>query len=86
MAQVLSEAIYKQSNEKFWEYLHKLYENQGDESKIWITQKFILDFVKDNIDGLDYAQFEQDVQNHTYMYDVKEDFKILKLLWSEWHT
>ncbi|AIQ18735.1 disulfide bond formation protein DsbB [Paenibacillus sp. FSL H7-0357] len=70
------EAIYKQSNEKFWEYLHKLYENQGDESKIWITQKFILDFVKDNIDGLDYAQFEQDVQNHTYMYDVKEDFKI----------
>ncbi|MNO07101.1 DSBA-like thioredoxin domain protein [compost metagenome] len=32
--------------------------------------------MKDNIDGLDYAQFEQDVQNHTYMYDVKEDFKI----------
>ncbi|WNS45011.1 DsbA family protein [Paenibacillus sp. MMS20-IR301] len=76
LAASAGEAIYKQSNEKFWEYVHKLYENQGDEGKIWATQKFILKFVKDNIEGLDYAQFEQDIKNHTYMYDVKEDFKI----------
>lgn len=76
LAASAGEAIYKQSNEKFWEYLHKLYANQGDESKIWATQKFILGFVKDNIDGIDYGQFEQDLKNHTYMYDVKEDFKI----------
>ncbi|MCE3201292.1 DsbA family protein [Paenibacillus sonchi] len=76
LAASAGEAIYKQSNEKFWEYLHKLYENQGDESKIWATQKFILSFVKKNIDGIDYAKFEQDLKNQTYMYDVKEDFKI----------
>lgn len=76
LAASAGEAIYKQSNEKFWEYVHKLYANQGDESKIWATQKFILNFVKENIDGIDYAQFEQDLKNHTYMYDVKEDFKI----------
>ncbi|MGN7760153.1 DsbA family protein [Paenibacillus sp. 22594] len=76
LAASAGEAIYKQSNEKFWEYMHKLYENQGDESKIWATQKFILDFVKDNIEGIDYNQFEQDLKNQTYMYDVKEDFKI----------
>lgn len=76
LAASAGEAIYRQSNEKFWEYLHKLYANQGDESKIWATQKFILGFVKDNIDGIDYGQFEQDLKNHTYMYDVKEDFKI----------
>ncbi|MBY0009814.1 DsbA family protein [Paenibacillus typhae] len=76
LAASAGEAIYKQSNEKFWEYVHKLYANQGDESTIWATQKFILQFVKDNIEGLDYARFEQDLKNHTYMYDVKEDFKI----------
>jgi protein-disulfide isomerase len=76
LAASAGEAIYKQSNEKFWEYVHKLYANQGDESKIWATEKFILKFVKDNIEGIDYDQFEQDLKNHTYMYDVKEDFKI----------
>lgn len=76
LAASAGEAIYAQSNEKFWEYVHKLYANQGDESKIWATQKFMLNFVKENIDGIDYAQFEQDLKNHTYMYDVKEDFKI----------
>lgn len=76
LAASVSETIYKQSNEKFWEYLHKLYANQGDESEIWATQKFILKFVKNNIEGIDYAQFETDLKNHTYMFDVKEDFKI----------
>ncbi|MHA6528992.1 DsbA family protein [Paenibacillus sp. BAC0078] len=76
LAASAGEAIYKQSNEKFWEYVHKLYANQGDESKIWATQKFILNFVKNNIEGIDYDQFEQDLKNQTYMFDVKEDFKI----------
>lgn len=76
LAASAGEAIYKQSNEKFWEYVHELYANQGDESEIWATEKFILKFVKDHIDGIDYAQFEQDLRNQTFMYDVKEDFKI----------
>ncbi|WP_405113753.1 thioredoxin domain-containing protein [Paenibacillus sp. FSL K6-1217] len=76
LAASAGEAIYQQSNEKFWEYLHKLYANQGDESKIWATQKFILQFVKENIEGIDQKKFGQDLKNHTYMYDVKEDFKI----------
>ncbi|WP_379151927.1 DsbA family protein [Paenibacillus sp. sgz5001063] len=76
LAASAGEAIYKQSNEMFWEYVHKLYANQGDESKIWATQKFILGFVKKNIEGLNYSEFEQDLKNQTYMYDVKEDFKI----------
>lgn len=76
LAASAGEAIFKQSNEKFWEYSHKLFANQGDKSKIWATEKFILNFVKNNIDGIDYAQFKKDLQDQTYMYDVKEDFKI----------
>ncbi|WP_410511037.1 thioredoxin domain-containing protein [Paenibacillus sp. BR2-3] len=76
LAASAGEAIYKQSNEKFWEYVHKMYANQGDESKIWATEKYILNFVKKNIDGIDYDQFKTDLKNQTFMYDVKEDFKI----------
>jgi protein-disulfide isomerase len=76
MAAMAGESIAKQSNDKFWEYYDKLYANQGKETEIWATQKFILDCVKKNIQGIDYAQFEKDIKNHTYLYDVKEDFKI----------
>ena len=76
LAASAGEAIYHQNNEKFWEFQEKLYANHGDEKKIWATQKFLLKFVKDNIDGIDYDLFKKDLKERTYMLDVKEDFKI----------
>lgn len=76
MAAAAGEAIAKQSNEKFWEFYSKLYDNQGKENEIWATKKFLLSFVKDNIKGIDFAQFQKDMQDNAYLYDVKEDFKI----------
>jgi protein-disulfide isomerase len=76
LAASAGEAIAKQSNEAFWEYYAKLYENQGDESRIWATRKFVKQFVRDNVAGIDYERFVQDLDNDTYMFDVKEDFKI----------
>lgn len=76
MAAMAGEAIARQSNEKFWEYYDKLYANQGKETEIWATKKFILDFVKKNIKGIDYAKFEQDIDDQVDLYSVKEDYKI----------
>lgn len=76
LAASAGEAIYHQSNDKFWEFASKLYDQQGDESKIWATEKFLLRFVKDNLEGIDYDLFEHDLKEGTYMFDVKEDFKI----------
>lgn len=75
MAASAGEAIAAQSNEKFWEFKKKLFANQGDETKIWATPEFLLDFTKKHIDGIDYEQFARDLQDHTYMLAVKEDFK-----------
>lgn len=75
MAASAGEAIAAQNNEKFWEFKKKLYANQGDETKIWATPEFLLDFVKKNIDGIDYERFAKDLQDRTYMLAVKEDFK-----------
>lgn len=75
MAASAGEAIAAQSNEKFWEFKRKLYEHQGDETKIWATPSFLLDFVKKNIEGIDYDRFAKDLKENTYMLPVKEDFK-----------
>ncbi|MEK4983646.1 DsbA family protein [Bacillus sp. FSL K6-6540] len=75
LAASAGEAIYHQSNDKFWDYYKKLYQNQGKESEIWATPKFLLNFVKNEIDGIDYEQFRKDLTEHTYMLDVKEDYK-----------
>ncbi|MNI65491.1 Disulfide bond formation protein D precursor [compost metagenome] len=75
MAASAGEAIAAQNNDKFWEYMSKLYDHQGDETKIWATPEFLQDFVKKNISGIDYSRFAADLKNHTYMLAVKEDFK-----------
>lgn len=76
LAASAGEAIFHQSNDRFWEFSEKLYQQQGDEQTIWATRRFLLDFVKSNIDGIDYPQFERDFKDNVYMLDVKEDFKI----------
>ncbi|MCM3703622.1 thioredoxin domain-containing protein [Paenibacillus macerans] len=75
MAASAGEAIFAQSNEKFWEFKRELYANQGKESEIWATSEFLLDFVKNHIDGIDYERFAKDLKDRTYMLPVKEDFK-----------
>jgi len=75
MAASAGEAVAAQNNDKFWEFMSKLYDHQGDETTIWATPEFLLDFVKNNISGIDYERFAKDLKEHTYMLPVKEDFK-----------
>lgn len=75
LAASAGEAIAKQNNEAFWQFYQKMYEQQGDETKIWATQKYLLNFVKDNVDGIDFELFKKDLKEGTYYYDVKHDFK-----------
>ncbi|WP_438349407.1 DsbA family protein [Paenibacillus sp. FA6] len=76
LAAAAGESIYQQNNDAFWQYKSLLFENQGIEKDIWATEKFLLQFVKDNITGIDYDQFKSDLKNHTHALDVKEDFKL----------
>jgi len=76
LAAAAGESIAKQNNNAFWQYKSLLYKNQGDETQIWAKEKFLLQFVKDNITGIDYDQFKKDLINHTDALAVKEDYKI----------
>ncbi|WP_237690858.1 DsbA family protein [Paenibacillus caui] len=76
LAAVAGEAVYRQSNDKFWEFYEKMYEHQGKETEIWATPKYLIRFAKDNLSGIDQARYEKDVKEHTYLHQAKEDFKI----------
>lgn len=69
------EAVRVQNNDKFWEFYEKLYANQGDETKVWATKSYLKQFVKDNINGLDYDKFNKELDSGLYDYDTRKDFK-----------
>lgn len=75
-AALAAESIYKQNPEKFWEFKYELYQNQGSEGDIWATESYLLKFVKKNIGGIDFDLLKKNLHEHTYLLDVKEDFKI----------
>lgn len=76
MAASAGEAINKQSKEAFWNYYKLLFANQGDEKEIWATPQFLKEFVKKNIEGIDYKKFEADLANNENLLAAKEDYKI----------
>lgn len=76
LAGIAGEAIYNQSNEKFWEFYELLYQNQGDPTTIWATPTFLVDMVQNNMEGIDIDLFQKNLQNFDYLHQVKEDYKI----------
>lgn len=76
LAGIAGEAIYKQSNEKFWEFYELLYQHQGDPTTIWSTSEFLIDLVQSNIDGINIELFKDNMKNFEYLHQVKEDYKI----------
>lgn len=76
LAAMAAESVAAQSPELFYEFNEKLYAHQGQEKIVWATEKFLLDFVKKNVKGVDYKKFKTDMKNRTYLFNVKEDFKI----------
>ncbi|WP_238996639.1 DsbA family protein [Paenibacillus pinistramenti] len=76
LAAAAGEAVYKQNNEEFWNFYEQMYQHQGKESEIWATPSYLIQFGKDYLKGIDLKHYEQDVNEHTYLHQVKEDYKI----------
>lgn len=76
LAGVAGEAIYHQNTDAFWQFYKQIYEHQGVESKKWATEDFLLKFVKENVEGIDYNQFEKDLKERKYMDLVRKDLLI----------
>lgn len=76
-AAAAGKAIYRQLvNEGFWTYYNKLYANQGNETEVWATKTFLLNFVKKQLPNVDTEQLKHDLAQDTYLFEVKEDYKL----------
>ncbi|MEI2394370.1 MULTISPECIES: DsbA family protein [Paenibacillus] len=75
-AAMAAESIFQQDSNKFWEFKVQLYSYQGKEKNVWATEKLLKKIVSENINGIDQKKFAADLENHTYLLNVKEDFKI----------
>lgn len=75
-AALAAESVYRQNSDKFWEFKHEIYQNQGDEGEIWATEEYLLNLVTRKIEGLDLSLLKNDLKEHSYLLDVKEDFKV----------
>jgi protein-disulfide isomerase len=75
-AALVAESVYKQNPLKYWEIKDLIFKHQGKENTIWATERFLVNLIENNIEGIDMKQLKKDLKAKTYLFNVKEDFKI----------
>lgn len=71
------QALYEQNPDYFWAYNKAVYANQ-DTNKVrdnWVTEKYIVDLVKQTVPDADIEKFAADLKNKTYQAAVTADVK-----------
>lgn len=80
LAGTAGEIIYKQNPDAFWQFHKAMYEHQPPKDTIWATQDYLVDFVEENVDGIDVEQFAKDLKEFKYFEEVKVDYEDAKHL------
>ncbi len=68
-----SEAIYEDHPTDFWKFHQLLYENQGDETKAWVTEDLLVKLAKQAVPSLDEKPFKWEINQVTYKDQVNRD-------------
>jgi protein-disulfide isomerase len=67
------ECLYEQDESAFWEYYDYIHENQGVEARVWATEDWIMDAVREHIPGLNETELQQCIANETFKDRVDQD-------------
>jgi protein-disulfide isomerase len=73
---IAGECIYDQDESAFWEYYDYIYQNQGVEARVWATEEWIMNAVRENIPGLNESELQQCIANETFKDRVEEDRRL----------
>ncbi|WP_410769320.1 thioredoxin domain-containing protein [Fontibacillus sp. BL9] len=76
LAALAGETLYQQNQDFFWTYIDLMMEQQGKKDEAWANKEFIMKLVKDNIPEADLKRFERELDEETYIANVKKDFLI----------
>ncbi|WEG12544.1 thioredoxin domain-containing protein [Pullulanibacillus sp. KACC 23026] len=68
-----SETIYEEHSADFWKFHELLYENQGDETKNWVTQDLLTKIAKQAVPSLDEKAFKWSLAQSSYKDQVDRD-------------
>lgn len=68
-----SEAIYEEHPNEFWTFHQLLYENQGDETKAWVTESLLVKLAKQAVPNLNVKPFQWEISQKTYEDQVNRD-------------
>ncbi|GGD63097.1 DsbA family protein [Paenibacillus nasutitermitis] len=72
-AALAAQAVFHQSNDEFWKYYEALFKNQqADEHAVWATPDFLTELAKSNEIKVDYDKLRTDIENQTYLDEVKQ--------------
>lgn len=73
LAAYASETIYEEHPEDFWKFHQLLYQNQGDETKPWVTEDVLVKYAKEAVPNLDEKPFRWSLSQKTYKDQVNRD-------------
>lgn len=79
-AALAAQAVYHQSNDAFWKYYDALYKNQPPESELWATPDYLVKLAQDEKLDIDYDKLRSDIENQTYLDEVKDHMSKIKPL------
>lgn len=75
-AAVASECVYRQNKTQFWDFKQAIYENQGPESKQWVTNDLLMQLARESTEQLNYDELRTCIQNAETLAEVKSDKKL----------
>lgn len=73
LAAYASETIYEEHPKDFWKFHQLLYQNQGDETKPWVTEDVLVKYAKEAVPNLDEKPFRWSLSQETYKDQVNRD-------------
>jgi protein-disulfide isomerase len=68
-----SETIYEEHPNDFWKFHELLYQNQGDETKPWVTEDVLVKVAKEAVPNLDEKPFRWSLSQATYQDQINRD-------------
>ncbi|MDR5601268.1 DsbA family protein [Paenibacillus larvae] len=75
-AAIAAQSVFHQNKDEYWKYFESIYKNQQDENKTWATPEFLVELAKKEGIQVDYDKLKQDIENKTYVNEVKEQYNV----------
>lgn len=72
-AAIAGECVNKQSEEQFWKYHNKIFNDQKEQTEDWASEDYLINTVRDSTTELNYTSFQQCLAEDQTLEQVNKD-------------